>query len=207
MWKIALLDDDPIILEIIKHQLLSIKGVHAVQTFTDLSKLVSSTHDVDIIFLDIYMAPVNGIQAIPIIRKQYPILPIVILSSSEEDDVIIQTLKLGAIGYLLKSDIAQLTHHLLETICKGESIMTPRITRKVINFFSDKPLSLHKLTPRENSVATEILNGLSYKMIANKLDISIDTVRMNIKNIYKKLNVNSKAELFKTTHVWINSPE
>jgi DNA-binding CsgD family transcriptional regulator len=75
--------------------------------------------------------------------------------------------------------------------------MTPKIAKKVINFFQRRSGVFDNLTKRESDVAHGILEGLSYKLIADKYDISIDNVRMNVKKIYRKLNINSKAELFK----------
>ena len=74
--------------------------------------------------------------------------------------------------------------------------MTPAIARKVVNYFGQRSNLLEDLTNREKEVAKGVLDGLSYKLIADKLHISIDTVRMHIKKIYRKLNINSKSELF-----------
>jgi DNA-binding NarL/FixJ family response regulator len=75
--------------------------------------------------------------------------------------------------------------------------MTPKIARMVISFFNNSRAVFEKLTSRENDVVKGILDGLSYKMIADRYNISIDTVRMNVKKVYRKLKINSKSELFK----------
>ena len=74
--------------------------------------------------------------------------------------------------------------------------MTPKVAKKVMEFFSSQKKVLEPLSEREHEIANTILDGLSYKMIAEKMFISLDTVRSHIKNIYKKLNINSKTELF-----------
>jgi DNA-binding CsgD family transcriptional regulator len=74
--------------------------------------------------------------------------------------------------------------------------MTPSIAKKVIEFFHRPVKLLNQLTPREMDVTQGVLDGLSYKMIADKHKLSIDTVRMNIKHVYKKLKINSKGQLF-----------
>jgi DNA-binding NarL/FixJ family response regulator len=74
--------------------------------------------------------------------------------------------------------------------------MTPKIARKVMDFFSGKKKVMDNLTEREVEIANTILEGLSYKMIGDKFGISLDTVRAHVKNIYKKLSINSKSQLF-----------
>ena len=75
--------------------------------------------------------------------------------------------------------------------------MTPKIARQVIAFFN-KPRNIsEQLTEREKDIVNGILDGLSYKLIADRYEIAIDTVRMNVKKIYRKLKINSKSELFK----------
>ncbi len=74
--------------------------------------------------------------------------------------------------------------------------MTPRVARKVMEFFSGQKNVMEPLSDREHEIANILLEGLSYKMIAEKMYISIDTVRSHIRNIYKKLNVTSKSQLF-----------
>jgi DNA-binding NarL/FixJ family response regulator len=73
--------------------------------------------------------------------------------------------------------------------------MSPRIARKVIEYFRPKKKLDKPLTDREYDIIVGLVEGLSYKMIADKLDISIDTVRQHIRSVYRKLNVNSKAEV------------
>ena len=74
--------------------------------------------------------------------------------------------------------------------------MTPKIARKIITHFQQPPSHYEQLTSRETDIVNGILDGLSYKLIADRYHISIDTVRTNIKRIYRKLKINSKSELF-----------
>jgi DNA-binding NarL/FixJ family response regulator len=205
MKTIAIIDDDPIILEITRKRLILLEKISTVLIFRNITSFLNDSVEVDLIFLDINMTPISGVQGIPMIRSIYNETPIVILSSNENDDIILQTIKLGAVGYILKSDISSLNQKVLEAILDGGAVMTPTITKKIINSISEKSKILDNLTPREGQVAKHILKGLSYKMIAHELGISIDTVRMNVKNIYRKLNINSKAELFYSTKYSIDS--
>ena len=83
------------------------------------------------------------------------------------------------------------------SIENGGAYMTPKIARMVISFFNNPRTVVEKLTSRENDIVKGILDGLSYKMIADRHEIAIDTVRMNVKKVYRKLRINSKSELFK----------
>jgi DNA-binding NarL/FixJ family response regulator len=196
MFNTAIIDDDLIILEIIKQQLYLTNQVQLVHTYSTVQLFLEQQEQVDFLFLDIEMEPINGLQAIPLILQKFPELPIIILSSHEDEEILFESLQLGAIGYLLKSDVSVEKLNVFEAIHKGGSIMTPSVAQKVIASFKIEPSYLSQLTPREKNVVEGILEGLSYKMIADKFAISIDTVRMNIKSIYKKLDIKSKAELF-----------
>ena len=85
--------------------------------------------------------------------------------------------------------------NVLITIDNDEAYISPKITKRLLLFFNESRIIMDSLTNREKDVADGILEGLSYKLIADKCSISIDTVRMHIKNIYKKLHINSKGEL------------
>jgi DNA-binding NarL/FixJ family response regulator len=204
MNTIAIIDDDPIILEITKQHLMRIEQEINVLVFLDVTSFLKNQINVDLIFLDIIMTPISGLQGIPLIQKLFKETPIIIFSSSEADDIILQSIKLGVVGYILKSEILSINKPILEAIHRGDAIVSPSITKKIINSIAEKSSVLNKLTPREQEVANHILKGQSYKMIAHELGISIETVRMNIKNIYKKLTINSKAELFNLKHNMFN---
>lgn len=96
---------------------------------------------------------------------------------------------------LSKQDFVQYIEKVLFSVMDEGAFMTPKIAKKVFNFFQVKKNHLENLTERETQVAHGIIDGLSYKLVADWLGISIDTVRMNIRNIYKKMNIHSKSEL------------
>ena len=151
----------------------------------------------EIILCDIGLPGISGIDAIKILKKQFTEVNIVMLTSFDDSGKIFQALCAGAVGYLLKksSTIENLKDH-LDVIKNGGSPMTPEVAKKVVQYFSrsnKKPQM--PLTEREYEIVQGLVDGLSYKMIGAKLNISHDTVRQHIKNIYRKLNVNSKAEV------------
>ena len=148
------------------------------------------------ILLDIVIPEMNGLEAIDLILKKYPDVAIIMNTIKNDTDTIFSALKKGALGYIDKQSVGVNLEEVLRTVAEGGAYMTPGIARKIFNSFQEPRNHFEKLTDRERDVTNGILEGLSYKMIASKYDISIDTVRMNIKSIYKKLKINSKGELF-----------
>lgn len=150
----------------------------------------------DIILLDINLPGISGDEGIKIIKERYPEIAIMMLTVSEDPEKIFKCLCNGAVGYLLKNTpLASIKEHILH-LHQGGSPMSPLVARKVIDYFQKKPAVdvTQMLTAKEVEVVESLVEGLSYKMIADKLSMKIDTVRYHIRNIYKKLQVNSKGE-------------
>lgn len=152
----------------------------------------------DVLLMDIQLPGMSGIEGIGIIKKEYPDIEIMMLTVYHDSHKIFDSLVAGASGYLLKHTSLPEIKESIETLAEGGAPMSPQIARKVIQHFSDsekkkKPES--NLTAREQDIVNGLVDGLSYKLIADRFDISIDTVRAHIRNIYKKLHVNSKAEV------------
>jgi DNA-binding NarL/FixJ family response regulator len=152
----------------------------------------------DILLMDIQLPGMSGIEGIGIIKQDYPEIDIIMLTVYHDSHKIFDSLKAGASGYLLKHTSLPEIKDAVEDLAKGGAPMSPQIARKVIQYFNTnqvkkKPES--DLTAREQDIVNGLVDGLSYKMIADRYDISIDTVRAHIRNIYKKLHVNSKAEV------------
>jgi DNA-binding NarL/FixJ family response regulator len=114
----------------------------------------------------------------------------------DDQETIFTALKRGALGFIDKQSFDVNYEDVLLNIAKGGAYMTPSIARKVVSNFQDSNNTLEKLSPREKDIANRILEGLSYKLVAIECGISIDTVRIHIKNIYRKLKINSKSQLF-----------
>nr|WP_321226674.1 response regulator transcription factor [uncultured Psychroserpens sp.] len=104
-----------------------------------------------------------------------------------------------ALIYLKKTPLKKILEA-VEVVHNGGSYMSPSIARKIVNRFAPKKNHNDVLTPRQKDIVAGIVDGKSYKMIANDLFVSLDTVRSHIKNIYKALEINSKAELIKKSY-------
>lgn len=119
------------------------------------------------------------------------------LTVHEEHDKIFRALKSGASGYLIKSTpLSEIKNAILE-VSKGGAPMSPPIARKVIKFFDEEKKQEYEspLTYREKEIVNYIVDGLNMRMIAENLFVSVDTIKYHCKNIYKKLQINSKGEL------------
>lgn len=152
----------------------------------------------NVMLMDIQLPGMSGIKGIEIIKKEYPSVEIMMLTIYHDSHKIFDSLVAGASGYLLKHTSLPEIKESIENLVQGGAPMSPQIARKVIQHFN-QPKPEHKpesdLTAREQDIVNGLVDGLSYKLIAYRFDISIDTVRAHIRNIYKKLHVNSKAEV------------
>jgi DNA-binding NarL/FixJ family response regulator len=152
----------------------------------------------NVLLMDIQLPGMTGIKGMEIIKSKYPDIDIIMLTVYHDSHKIFDSLKAGASGYLLKHTSLPEIKESIDNLLKGGAPMSPQIARKVITHFNDQapqknPDSM--LTDREQDIVNGLVDGLSYKLIADRFDISIDTVRAHIRNIYKKLHVNSKAEV------------
>ena len=151
----------------------------------------------NVLLMDIQLPGMSGIEGMKIIQQKYPDIEIIMLTVYHDSHKIFDSLKAGASGYLLKHTSLPEIKDAIELLMQGGAPMSPQIARKVITHFNDRGQKQQEsnLTNREQDIVNGLVDGLSYKLIADRLDISIDTVRARIRNIYKKLHVNSKAEV------------
>ncbi len=149
----------------------------------------------DIILLDVGLPGMDGVTGIPKIKEEYPHADIIMLTLFSDHQTVFNALCSGAFGYVLKeSRLPELKEAIL-LVARGGSYMTPSIARKVMGYFTPlrDPVT-ETLTVREKDVVEAIADGLSYKLIADRLSIKVATVQSYIKSIYRKLDVNSKTE-------------
>jgi|SRR5690606_12354084 len=169
----------------------------------------SNTHDLlntiaqskpDIILMDINIPPVNGIEATRVITQSYPEIKVIIQTIFDEDDKVFAALCAGASGYILKNTPSQKIIAAIEEILLGGAPMSPAIAHKVLRLFKvhivpQPNLSeSYELSVREKEVLRALVDGMSYKMIAEKCGVSFETIKSHIKNIYQKLKVASMTE-------------
>lgn len=155
----------------------------------------------DIILMDIGLPDISGIEVTRRLKEEYPKLEIVIQTVFEDTKTIMDAIKAGASGYILKASPKEEIIDALQEIKRGGSFLTGRVARKVLREFQrDKdeeikdPSREFGLTEREGDILKELVNGASYKEIAYKMNISVHTVNNYIRKIYEKLRVHSRGE-------------
>ena len=128
------------------------------------------------------------------VQQRLPKAAIIVLSKADHTDIVLSALRAGALGYLhFDTPLLQIKEAITHVLAGG-AFLSPAIARKVTDYFRlETPPESCTLTNREKEIVSFLIQGLSYKMIAFNLDLSIDTVRFHLRNIYKKLHVTSKA--------------
>jgi len=152
----------------------------------------------DVILMDIDMPGLNGIEAVKRVRTVDSKVPIIMLTIFDDSRHVLDAICAGASGYLLKKHLSDRLPEAIHQVVQGEPPMSPGIARMIIQNMQEqavKPAAPdYGLTAREKEILAQLSKGKGLKMIAADLNISIDTVRTHIKNIYEKLQVHSQAE-------------
>ncbi|WP_212004893.1 response regulator transcription factor [Chitinophaga sp. HK235] len=151
----------------------------------------------DVILLDIDMPVITGIEAVKRIRAFNTTVKILMLTAFDDDKTVFDALKYGANGYLLKKTVAPRLLTYIQDVYEGGAPMTASIVKQVLRMFTQfhhLPAHEYNLSEKEKAVLQLLVDGKSYKMVAAHMEISIDTVRTHIRNIYEELQVNSKSE-------------
>jgi DNA-binding NarL/FixJ family response regulator len=195
-YNVVVIEDDRVISELLKNKINESDDFLVVNTYENPVLFLNDKIKFDIILLDIVMPEMNGLDAIDPILTKYPDALIVMNTIKDDQETIFTALKRGALGFIDKQSFDVNFEEVLQIVANGGAYMTPSIARKVVTNFQEPSSSLEKLSPREKEIANGILKGLSYKLVAMECGISIDTVRIHIKNIYRKLKINSKSQLF-----------
>lgn len=167
----------------------------AFSTCEEAFKKMDGDHYPEVILLDIGLPGISGIRGIQKFKSYSPDVHIVILTIYEDNDTVFDALCEGASGYLLKDSSQEKIIESIKEVLSGGAPLNMRIAQKVLHLFSrikTKKID-YGLTNREEEILKHIVSGLTKQQIADKLFISFHTVNTHIKNIYKKLEVSTKA--------------
>ncbi|WP_428661617.1 response regulator [Runella sp.] len=194
--RVVIVDDNADYREGLFHYLNFSTGFEVVGCFPNPINIVENITRTqpDVILMDIDMPHINGIEAVQLLKANSKRLNILMLTVFEEEDRVFKAMQAGAIGYLLKKTPPQKVLEAIQEVMDGGAPMSPLIARKVVHFFAKTAPTDYNLTPKELEVLRWLVEGLSYKLIAAELNLSIDTIRTHLKNIYDKLHVKSNTE-------------
>lgn len=171
------------------------KVIGVVTSVEEMLKMPSREIDPDMVLLDIMLQGMSGIAGLPLLFRKWPDTKVVINSVLEENEIVYEALKGGALGYITKDMPLSAIREALLIVNGGGSFMNARIARQVVNYFQTERSIKERLTDKEWSVAIGIKDGKSYKMIAAENEMTLDGVRFYIQKIYRKLNINSRGQL------------
>ena len=198
--KVAIVDDD----EGIRASLATlIRRAPALKLIGDYADAETALKDIprrapDVVLMDINLPGMNGVECVRQLKNTAPGVQFLMLTVYEDSDSLFNSLKAGASGYLLKRTASARLLEAIRDVYEGGSPMTPQLARRVVQFFSkntggsESPVS--HLTPGEREFLDQLANGYAYKEIADRMKISIDTVRSYVRTVYEKLHVHSRTE-------------
>jgi DNA-binding NarL/FixJ family response regulator len=202
MISISIVDDERALRESIATFVNGSPGIRCVSTYGSARAALEGlpADRPDVVLMDINMAGMTGIECVAQLREIAPSIQIVMLTVYEDTEQIFKALSAGASGYLLKRSSPSKLIEAIREVHAGGSPMSSSIARKVVASFqrstppSEKQPNHPQLSPREETVLNLLAKGLTYKLIADQLGISIDTIRTYLRRIYEKLHVQSRTE-------------
>jgi len=199
--KIAIVEDNPGIRNGLEEMINSAADMTCVASFATAEDAIRSlgTHAPDVVIMDIHLPFRSGIECTRRLKDQMPHLQVLILTVYEDNERIFDALKAGASGYLLKRSSPTQILSAIRGINQGGAPMSSQIARKLVASFQAPVPTLdlegEPLSERESEVLVLITKGYSGKEIAEKMCVSINTVKTHVRHIYQKLHVRSRSEI------------
>jgi DNA-binding NarL/FixJ family response regulator len=197
--KVAIVDDD----EGIRTSLAAlIRRAPALRLAGDYPDAEAALREIprrppNVVLMDINLPGMNGVECVRQLKGLVPNVQVLMLTVYEDSDSLFNSLKAGASGYLLKRTASTRLLEAIHDVYEGGSPMTPQLARRVVQYFSrpaEGRSSVANLTPGERDFLDQLANGYAYKEIADRMKISIDTVRSYVRTVYEKLHVHSRTE-------------
>ncbi|MGD8778868.1 MAG: response regulator transcription factor [Ignavibacteria bacterium] len=202
MINVAIVEDSNTIRNGLEMLIEGTKEYKSVAAYEDCESLLENINnlEIDVILMDLNLPGMSGIEGIKKLKEISSDYIILVLTVYDENELIFDALCAGASGYLIKKTPPAKLLEAIKDASEGGAPMSSSIARKVVDFFQNtnrinSPVKSDvQLTPREKEVLSGLVEGYSYKAIADSLFISIDTVKFHFRNIYKKLHVHSQSE-------------
>lgn len=197
--RIALIEDKKEIREGLNILISGSTGFNCAASFADAESAIRKipSLDIDVILMDINLPNMSGIDCVKVLKPLLRNTQIIMLTMYDDNEHVFEALKAGAAGYLLKRTPPAKILEAVKEVHTGGSPMSMQIARMVVKSFSEKPAGAkldEKLTEREFEILGQLSKGLRYQEIADKLFISVETVRTHLRKIYEKLQVRNSTE-------------
>jgi len=199
MIKVAIVEDNQVLAKSMEQLFDQTTDIRCVASIKNLLNVVSVFQKAkpDIVLMDIGLPDISGIEGVRTLKNNFDNMQILMFTVFDDDEKIFEAIREGASGYLLKKSRPQEIIDAIRDLDQGGSPMSPSVARRVIQFFqAGAPLKEedYQLTTREKEILFALVDGLSYKKIADKYYLSVHTIRKHISNIYEKLHVHSKSQ-------------
>jgi DNA-binding NarL/FixJ family response regulator len=195
--KIAVFEDNQKFRESLEFIIVTSNDMELCGSFEDTTRLSQKIEALrpDVVLMDIHIPGKNGIDAVKEIKENFPDVHVCMQTVFDDADKIFASLCNGASGYILKNTPPEKILQAIREVAEGGSFFTPSVAKKVLHNFQQQPQGEYvQLTEKEKEVLKFLVDGLSYKMIADKVNVSFHTIHTHLRNIYQKLHVNSKGE-------------
>jgi len=204
--RITIIEDIAAIRDGFVAALESTEKYHVVNAYGNCESALLNLHaDMpDVVLMDIELPGINGIEGTAKIKKALPNCIVLIITVLEDSEKVFESLCAGAGGYIVKNSNIENIDQTIDEALRGGAPMSLSIAKMVVESFRKQPNSL--LSDRETEVLQDIAAGKSYSKIAQDLFVSKETIRTHIKNIYRKLEVTSKADAVRIANEnnWVN---
>ena len=199
MISIAIVEDDKEIAQSLAELISGENDFALVKTFPDAESFIDAFMDlnVDVVLMDIGLPGQNGIQAVAKLKPRKPNVQFIMCTVFDDDEKVFQSLCMGATGYLIKNTTSDKLSDAIRTAFLGGSPMSASIARKVVQSFQQRKVQADEaelLTTRQWEILNLLDQGFRYKEIADKLNLSFDTIRTYCRNIYDALQVHSRTD-------------
>jgi DNA-binding NarL/FixJ family response regulator len=196
--RIAIFEDNKKFRESLEFTIVTSGDMELCGSFGDTRNLASRIEALqpDVVLMDINIPGTDGMESTRIIKQQFPQVQVCMQTVFEDDDKIFSSLCNGASGYVLKSAKSEEMLRAIRDIAAGGTFFTPSVAKRVLTFFQQQPAGNEfiQLTLREKEILKWLVEGLSYKEMADRLSLSYHTIHSHLKNIYEKMHVSSKGE-------------
>ena len=202
--KILVVDDHAIVREGIKSLLEledDVEIVNEASSSDECFQLLNQDLDYDVILMDLKMPGIDGISATRLIKEKYPHIKVLILTNYDDENFVLESIKVGASGYVLKNVKKGDLIEIIRGVLQGRSFIDPGVTNKIFDqlkriviLSADGGHPRPFLSERELQVLEHLVEGKSNREIADTIYVSLDTIKAHLKSIYKKLGVHSRTE-------------